>query len=77
MTLGFRWCFSQGLWVCLWLQETDYIQFKKQTSVHDGICCNLFSVIGSLTNAVIILVSLCYTGKKYLINWVKKTHLLF
>lgn len=42
----------------------------------DGICFNLFSVTISLINTVIILVSFCYTGKKYPINWVKKTLLL-
>lgn len=42
----------------------------------DGICFNLFSVTISLINTVIFLVSFCYTGKKYPINWVKKTLLL-
>lgn len=40
------------------------------------ICFNLFSVIAGVVNMVIISVSLCYTGKKYPINWVKKTYLL-
>jgi len=41
-----------------------------------GMVAFVLTSVASLVNTVIILVSLCCTGKKHPINRVKKTHLL-